>query len=508
MSIQIYVRSISISGLLMATLVCANAQIPRSVPELSSPQQLFNSHPEAQRVLVILHDVGQNGRSMAQRVRAAYASGSFDYVVAPTYDWQQKTIPEVAPALFNEVRNTFPNATFVLDGYGKGGLVARWIVERTPEAEGKIERVLTTSTPNNGADVPHIVKRLHLNNTSVMPVGLTELEIGSETLKALKTPPINDARSVSSIQAYEKWQTDVTQDSGLDGLPDYGDHSEVIITAPTPSLSTPFLKDRPYSPPISFTPQSPPEALHTGTDAEGSVTSKPKYQQSKNVGAGADAQSDPATLTPRGVDQRAGIQRLLDDNEEQRNEIWKEIGTDLGQKVFEYVMKKAGEDELVKLGHAYQDAYDAQTAFQEGRYLDGIEALGKMSSEFAATAAEVSGSKGLQKIFDYGPDGIEYLFKCLQYLDLKKNQEKLEKALEAAEKASSPDEQTLYSRMLNGNIPPEARQGPIELSDLKGKDASQVPPGWIPCQCPGDHPGLGIVVKGVQYHSPAFHCPQ
>jgi len=33
-----------------------------------------------------------------------------------------------------------------------------------------------------------------------------------------------------------------------------------------------------------------------------------------------------------------------------------------------------------------------------------------------------------------------------------------------------------------------------------------IPPGWVPCTCPDQHPGAGIFVNGVQYHTPALHC--
>ena len=36
--------------------------------------------------------------------------------------------------------------------------------------------------------------------------------------------------------------------------------------------------------------------------------------------------------------------------------------------------------------------------------------------------------------------------------------------------------------------------------------AIPVPPGWVPCTCPDQHPGAGIFVNGVQYHTPLLHC--
>jgi hypothetical protein len=33
-----------------------------------------------------------------------------------------------------------------------------------------------------------------------------------------------------------------------------------------------------------------------------------------------------------------------------------------------------------------------------------------------------------------------------------------------------------------------------------------IPPGWVPCTCPDQHPGAGIFVNGIQYHTPALRC--
>jgi hypothetical protein len=67
-------------------------------------------------------------------------------------------------------------------------------------------------------------------------------------------------------------------------------------------------------------------------------------------------------------------------------------------------------------------------------------------------------------------------------------------------------------RVLNNNLPPEARTNPIEVSDQQGSDLSQVPRGWVECQCPSDHPNLGIFItdkqgRTRQFHDPSFHCP-
>jgi hypothetical protein len=39
-----------------------------------------------------------------------------------------------------------------------------------------------------------------------------------------------------------------------------------------------------------------------------------------------------------------------------------------------------------------------------------------------------------------------------------------------------------------------------------GKITIPIPAGWVPCTCPAQHPGAGVFVKGVQWHSPALRC--
>jgi DNA repair exonuclease SbcCD ATPase subunit len=34
----------------------------------------------------------------------------------------------------------------------------------------------------------------------------------------------------------------------------------------------------------------------------------------------------------------------------------------------------------------------------------------------------------------------------------------------------------------------------------------RIPADWVPCTCPDQHVGAGIIVDGVQYHTPLLHC--
>ena len=67
-------------------------------------------------------------------------------------------------------------------------------------------------------------------------------------------------------------------------------------------------------------------------------------------------------------------------------------------------------------------------------------------------------------------------------------------------------------RILENNLPPESKNQPIEVSDQEAKNVSEIPPGWVECQCPADHPNLGIFIRMDrvvrQFHDPAFRCPQ
>ena len=69
----------------------------------------------------------------------------------------------------------------------------------------------------------------------------------------------------------------------------------------------------------------------------------------------------------------------------------------------------------------------------------------------------------------------------------------------------------LLKRVLENNLPPEAKDKPILISDQQATSLSQIPRGWIECQCPHSHPNLGIFVKDGdvvrQFHSPDFKCP-
>lgn len=166
----------------------------------SENRQTFS---QAQRVLVLLHDIGQTGKDLKRRAEQAYASGNFDFVIAPTYDWKDRTIPEVAPRLFADLNRQFPNALFILDGMGKGGLVARWIAERTPQSNHRIERLVTEESPHLGVSQSLIQQSAAQKNLPSSARGIQELRASSATILAFQQPPVNDLRSVSAFFAHD-----------------------------------------------------------------------------------------------------------------------------------------------------------------------------------------------------------------------------------------------------------------------------------------------------------------
>lgn len=67
--------------------------------------------------------------------------------------------------------------------------------------------------------------------------------------------------------------------------------------------------------------------------------------------------------------------------------------------------------------------------------------------------------------------------------------------------------QALHNQILSNRLPPESGSKPIIITDGKVNNRTQIPYGWVPCSCPGDHAGLGIWFEGTMYHDPAYICP-
>jgi hypothetical protein len=47
---------------------------------------------------------------------------------------------------------------------------------------------------------------------------------------------------------------------------------------------------------------------------------------------------------------------------------------------------------------------------------------------------------------------------------------------------------------------------PQRISIPEGILKRTIPPGWVPCQCPGRHPNAGLLIDGQRWHTPAIDC--
>jgi hypothetical protein len=184
----------------------------------------------SQQVLVIFHGIRETAADMTAIDQAAVETGNYAHVVRITYDWAGDVVPDVAPAVFQKLAQQYPGATFDLYGYSKGGLVAEWITERDPAAEGMIDTLITVDSPLAGAqrlaqDISEGYDTIagglvpYSSDSSRLPErsepGLAELEPGSPTLKALERPPINDLSSVMIVRVWGQDDAIVERDSAL-----------------------------------------------------------------------------------------------------------------------------------------------------------------------------------------------------------------------------------------------------------------------------------------------------
>jgi hypothetical protein len=77
--------------------------------------------------------------------------------------------------------------------------------------------------------------------------------------------------------------------------------------------------------------------------------------------------------------------------------------------------------------------------------------------------------------------------------------ERLQRAADQEERVERA-ERTAAARAAMAGQPFDKSLGALDLRAL-------LPSDWVPCQCPPAHPGAGMLVDGVQYHTPLLHCP-
>ena len=58
------------------------------------------------------------------------------------------------------------------------------------------------------------------------------------------------------------------------------------------------------------------------------------------------------------------------------------------------------------------------------------------------------------------------------------------------------------------NLDAESTKAQANASEPPATSSPPIPPGWVPCTCPADHPNAGILVGGTRYHTPLLKCPQ
>lgn len=159
-------------------------------------------------ILIVFHGAEQTREDMREIAKISYESKKFAQVLVIGYDWKTATIPDAAPKIFGSLSKKFQNSKFVLLGNKEGGLIAEWIATRVKAAEGKISRVITLNSPFEGKG----------NTEASLGTGLKNLEPNSDTIRALKSDPLNDISAVDFLRLWEKGNSDVLQESALRAL--------------------------------------------------------------------------------------------------------------------------------------------------------------------------------------------------------------------------------------------------------------------------------------------------
>jgi hypothetical protein len=106
----------------------------------------------------------------------------------------------------------------------------------------------------------------------------------------------------------------------------------------------------------------------------------------------------------------------------------------------------------------------------------------------------------------YGPDIFETAPANPEIIDPSAGLLKLRQAVQDLRQKLSSSQQAL--RQAQNDLQIEEQR---DLENQTSTDGTfqiriEVPPGWVPCTCPDQHPGAGIFVNGVQYHTPFLHC--
>ena len=80
----------------------------------------------------------------------------------------------------------------------------------------------------------------------------------------------------------------------------------------------------------------------------------------------------------------------------------------------------------------------------------------------------------------------------------------------ARQRRSDLSNAEIAAQKSNDDLDQQLADAQTQAQKLKAQQVQgftiSVPSGWVPCQCPAQHPGAGIIVNGVQYHTPLLHC--
>lgn len=235
-------------------------------PDVSGANQVPKVERDvpAERILVILRDIGTNDQDIGRIAADARETGDFDLVLTPSYDWRKELTPAASRRIFLDLQQRFPSALFVLQGTGKGGLIARWVAERVPEAQGRVERVVLIEVPNQGLSSSAISGLSRQYSLSTSSDVLKELQPWSDTIHALEQAPVNDLRSVGVSQIHDlSSEMSVTCDSALFG-PSSNRYGSLDTQVASTGNSTILLVDKSARTPWpTVVSKEIEEALHT-----------------------------------------------------------------------------------------------------------------------------------------------------------------------------------------------------------------------------------------------------
>lgn len=179
--------------------------------------------PTGGRILVVLHGIMEDANDVRDLARVAGSGGNYDVVITPSYDWTEKT-DAVVEQVFGAVTSKYPDATFDLIGYSRGGQVAIYAATQFSALNGKVNEVLTIDSPHEGMSALSQVVSVALAQTGIPNLdllgtdGIAELNSSTELYRHLHEQMAHAANDVSSLKVVELYgdrDIIVTRDSAL-----------------------------------------------------------------------------------------------------------------------------------------------------------------------------------------------------------------------------------------------------------------------------------------------------